>query len=109
MNFSFSEFLEAVKDCRQMNTDFNGGKISLDAAVALYNDAVSCIGLQSIDAVFDYYGLTDDPNLVIWTECESCYLASEAAELGYTSVLEYVASFPDRFRVAPQRWLLRCE
>lgn len=109
MNFSFSEFWEAVKDCRQMNTDFNGGKISLDAAVVLYNDAVSCIGLESIEAVFDYYGLTDDPNLVIWTECESRFLAQEANEQGFDCVPEYVRTFPEFYRVAPDRWLLRCE
>ena len=107
MNFSFSEFWEAVKDCRQMNTDFNGGKISLDAAVALYMAVKDTYG-SGADAK-EGLGLSEDPNLVIWSESETCFLAQEANERGFSCVTEYARTFPDRFRVAPERWLLRCE
>lgn len=107
MNFSFSEFWEAVKDCRQMNTDFNGGKISLDAAVALYMFVNGVYG-NVADAVKGL-GLSENPNLAIWSECESRFLAQEANEQGFDSVPEYARSFPERYKVAPDRWLLRCE
>lgn len=107
MNFSFSEFWEAVKDCRQMNTNFNGGKISLDAAVALYQEVKGMYG-SAVHAV-EGLGLSENQNLTIWTECVGYELAQEADEHGFDSVMEYARSFPDRYKVAPHRWLLRCE
>lgn len=107
MLFSFSEFWAAVKDCRQMNDDFNGGRLSLDAAAALYMAAKDTYG-SGEDAVVGL-GLSEDPNLSIWTECEGYELAQEANELGFSCVSEYVRTFPDAYKVAPGRWLLRCE
>ena len=105
MNFSFSEFWEAVKDCRQMNADFNGGFFSLDA-VELYGHVRLADCLE--DAIAEL-SVSKNPNTAIWTECESRFLAQEANEQGFDSVPEYARTFPECYRVAPDRWLLRCE
>ncbi|MBO7412831.1 MAG: hypothetical protein J6U20_04115 [Fibrobacter sp.] len=106
MNFSFSEFWTALQKCRQMNADFNGGFFSLDAAVELYARLRLADSLE--DALAEL-SVSENPNTAIWTECESCFLAKEANEQGFGSVLEYARTFPECYMVAPDRWLLRCE
>lgn len=53
--------------------------------------------------------VSENPDTAIWTECESRFLAQEANEKGFDCVPEYVRTFPECYRVAPDRWLLRCE
>ena len=106
MNFSFSEFWDALQQCRQMNADFNGGFFSLDAAVELYWHVRLADSLE--DALAEL-SVSENPDTAIWTECESRFLAQEANEQGFDSVPEYARTFPECCRVAPDRWLLRCE
>ena len=106
MHFSFSEFWAALQKCRQMNADFNGGFFSLDAAVELYGHVRLADSLE--DALAEL-SVSENPNTAIWTECESRFLAQEANEQGFDSVPEYARTFPECYRVAPDRWLLRCE
>lgn len=106
MHFSFSEFWAALQKCRQMNADFNGGLFSLDAAVELYWHVRLA---DSLEDALEELSVSENPNTAIWTECESCFLAQEANEQGFDCVPEYVRTFPECYRVAPDRWLLRCE
>ena len=114
MCFSFSEFWAALQKCRQMNADFNGGFFSLDAAVeqtaADVQTAYGHVRLaDSLEDALAELSVSENPNTAIWTECESRFLAQEANEQGFDSVLEYARTFPECYRVAPDRWLLRCE
>lgn len=111
--FPFSEFWTLVQGSRQLNDSFNGGRFSLDAALALYNDAVE-YGCTSATEAVSWHELTGDPNLAIWTEVTVADLDEQVKEMNangenYASGTAFALTFPEHHLVAADRWLLRCE
>lgn len=111
--FPFSEFWILVQGCHQLNDNFNGGRFSLDAALALYNEAVE-YGCTSATEAVKWHELSGDPDLAIWTEVTTASLDEQVKEMNalgenYASGTAYALTFPECHRVAADRWLLRCE
>ena len=106
MNYTFSEFWAALQKCRQMNTDYNGGFFSIDAAAVLFS---LIRDFAVLEQALEQLEISENPNTAIWSEVKECYLAADANEQGYSCVREYIRTFPEAHRIGHDRWLLRCE